>query len=85
MYEAFRDFCKRPTWDTFHPSDMRVFKQALNNSIRQDGFSPEEIGAYIRANHADPIWPKSEVELNKVIGDLVKEAKKAAARISNFK
>lgn len=79
MYKVFDDFCRRPTWDTSHPSDRQIFRAALRSAIRLPGFSPEGMAAYIRANHAKPIWPKSDAEIAKAIGSLVKEAKAALA------
>jgi hypothetical protein len=83
VYEAFDDFCRRPTWDTSHPSDVQVFRVALRSAVRQQGFSPDEMGEYIRRNHSDPIWPKSEAELDKVILGLVREARTALGRIKS--
>lgn len=80
MYEAFDDFCRRPTWDTSHPSDVQVFRAALRSVVWQQGFSPEDMGDYIRRNHAEPIWPKSEAELDKVVQGLVREARTALGR-----
>lgn len=77
MYEAFDDFCRRPTWDTSHPSDVQAFRAALRSVVRQKGFSPDEMGDYIRRNRSDPIWPKSEAELDKVVLGLVREARGA--------
>ena len=81
MYEMFDAFCRRPTWDTSHPSDRQIFRAALSDVVRLPGFSPEEMGNYIRANHANPIWPKSEAELSKVIDGLVGEARASLARM----
>lgn len=80
MYQVFDEFCRRPTWDTIHPSDQQVFRAALRKAVRFPGFSPDEMGEYIRRNHAEPIWPKSESELNSVIGRLVKDARAALKR-----
>lgn len=75
MYEVFDSFCKIPTWDTSHPLDVERFRTALSEVVCLPGFSPEAMGAYIRANHADPIWPKSVVKLEQVISALVLEAR----------
>jgi hypothetical protein len=77
MYKAFDDFCRRPTWDTSHPSDVQIFRAALRSVIRKPDFSPDEMGEYIRRNHAKPIWPKSEAVLGDVIQGLVREARTA--------
>ncbi len=77
MYEAFDAFCRRATWDTSHPSDIQIFRAALRNVIRKPNFSPDEMGEYIRRNHAKPIWPKSEEVLDDVIQGLVHEARTA--------
>jgi hypothetical protein len=42
------------------------------------------MGEYIRQNHAQPIWPKSNAELEKVISRLVREANIAVSRIKNL-
>ena len=81
VYAAFDDFCRRPTWDTSHPSDVQVFRAALRSVVRQPGFSPEDMGDYIRRNRAEPIWPKSEAELDNVIQGLVREARATLARV----
>lgn len=80
MYQVFDEFCRRPTWDTTHPSDQKVFRAALRKVVRVPGFSPDGMGEYIRRNHADPIWPKSASELDAVIGRLVKDARAALKR-----
>ena len=81
VYATFDDFCRRPTWDTSHPSDVQIFRAALRSVVRQPGFSPDEMGDYIRRNHANPIWPKSDADLGKVIDGLIREARAAQRRI----
>lgn len=81
MYEAFDAFCRRRTWDSSHPSDVQVFRAALGGVVRHPGFSPDEMGDYIRQNHAQPIWPKSKAELDKVIRGLVRDAQIALGRV----
>ena len=83
MYNAFSGYCRRPTCDTSHPSDVKVFRTALRETVRQPGFSPEAMGEYIHQNHADPTWPKTKVELDKVIAGLVKEAKAVLNRVND--
>lgn len=80
MYEVFDDFCRRPTWDTSHPSDLKVFRAALRSAIGEEGFSPAAMGNYIRSNHADPIWPKSKADFEEVIEGLIREARTALLR-----
>jgi hypothetical protein len=75
MYEVFDSFCKMPTWDTSHPLDVDRFRAALAEVIHHTDFSPEAMGEYIRANHAEPIWPKSEMKLEQVIFSLIREAR----------
>lgn len=81
MYDIFGDFCRRPTWDTSHPSDLKIFRSALREAVRQPGFSPDEMGDYLRQNHAEPIWPRSKTDLDKVIQGLVREARAALGRV----
>lgn len=77
MYDVFDSFCKIPTWDTSHPLDVDRFRAALSEVIHHPDFSPEAMGDYIRANHAEPIWPKSPAQLARVISGLVSEAEAA--------
>ncbi|MCH4151418.1 MAG: hypothetical protein LKF30_05655 [Sphingobium sp.] len=74
MYSVFDQFCRRPTWDTFHPSDLKKFKAALEFAAQHPKFSPEEMGEYIRQNHTQPMWPKSSEQIGLVITRLVREA-----------
>ena len=81
MYEMLDAFCRRPTWDTSHPSDRQIFRAALSDVIRLHSFSPEKMGYYIRKNHTKPIWPNSDAELSKVIDGLVRDTRAALARV----
>lgn len=74
MYEVFDDFCRVPTWYTSHPKDRQRFLAALDQVLTAPGFSADEMGAYIAANHAPPFWPKEPAELKAVIDGLVREA-----------
>ena len=74
MYEVFDSFCKLPTWDTSHALDEERFRAALNEVAHLADFSPEEMGRYIQLNHAEPIWPKTAAQLNKVVDRLVEYA-----------
>lgn len=80
MYEIFDSFCRRATWDTSHPSDLKIFRDTMGKAVKLPGFSPEQMSDYIRHNHADPIWPKSNSELDAVIQRLVKDAQTALRR-----
>lgn len=71
MYEVFDSFCKLPTWDTSHALDDRRFRTALSEVVHFPDFSPEDMGGYIQSNHAEPIWPKTAVQLDMVIDRLV--------------
>lgn len=73
-YSVFDSFCKIPTWDTPHALDEQRFYLALKQVIDDSTFSPEEMGDYIRQNHASPIWPKSSENLEAVIERLVANA-----------
>ncbi len=81
MYEIFDGFCQLPTWDTSHPADRERFRSALLDAVHMPGFSPEAMGAYIEANCAELIWPKSEDELKRVIAGLVEEARAELLRV----
>jgi hypothetical protein len=81
MYEVFDSFCKIPTWATSHALDERRFRAALSEVIHLADFSPEEMGRYIQMNHAEPIWPKTAAQLNKVIDRLVEYATVEQRRI----
>lgn len=74
MYEVFDSFCKIPTWDTSHALDEGRFRTALSEVVHLADFSPEEMGRYIQVNHAEPIWPKTAAQLDKVIDRLVEYA-----------
>jgi hypothetical protein len=74
MYSAFDSFCKIPTWDTPHPADAERFRLALAEVVHLPGFSPDAMGAYIEQHHSEPIWPKSQAELRRVIDRLVEKA-----------
>lgn len=74
MYEVFDNFCKVPTWDTSHALDEGRFRAALGEVVHLADFSPEEMGCYIQLNHAEPIWPKTGPQLEKVINRLVEYA-----------
>lgn len=74
MYEVFDSFCKLPTWDTSHALDEKRFRTALREVVYLTDFSPEEMGRYIQWNHAEPIWPKTAAQLDKVIDRLVEYA-----------
>lgn len=71
MYDVFDSFCKVPTWDTPHALDEGRFREALAEVVRRPDFSPEEMGRYIRLNRADPIWPKTEAQLDEIVDRLV--------------
>ncbi|QDZ09811.1 hypothetical protein [Devosia ginsengisoli] len=85
MYEVFDSFCKIPTWDTPHALDEGRFRAALSEVVHLADFSPEEMGRYIQLNHAEPIWPKTAAQLDKVINRLVEyatvEQKRAHRRV----
>lgn len=74
MYEVFDSFCKIPTWNTSHPLDVDRFRAALAEVVHEPDFSPEAMGDYIRANHAEPMWPKSPAHFDRVISGLVSDA-----------
>lgn len=67
MYEVFDRFCKVPTWDTPHALDEERFRAALSEVVHLAGFSPAEMGRYIKLNHVEPIWPKTVAQLELTI------------------
>ena len=77
IYSAFDTFCKTPTWDTSHYFDEARFDASLSEVIHEPDFSPEAMGEYIRANHMEPIWPKSEVQIDAAIARWVDRARAA--------
>lgn len=74
MYEAFDRFCRVHTWETMHGHDERRFEEALAEVVHDPLFSPDAMGDYIRRNHAEPIWPKSDAHIEAVIARLVARA-----------
>lgn len=74
MYEVFDSFCRVHTWETMHGHDERRFEEALAEVLHDPLFSPEAMGDYIRRNHAEPIWPKSDAHIEAVITRLVARA-----------
>ncbi len=80
LYAVFDDFCRTPTWDTGHPSDLQKFSAALRLSNKHQEFDPSEMSTYIRANHADPIWQRTPTQINKTIADLERRARAAKSR-----
>ena len=84
MYSAFDSFCEVPTWDTSHPADQERFRLALLEVMRLPGFSPEAMGEYIKHHHSQPIWPKSQAELNRVIEGLIEKAATELSRHHRF-
>ena len=48
MYEAFDRFLAVSTWYTKHPNDEERFFHALRSVVRNDLFSPDALGDYIR-------------------------------------
>jgi len=81
-YSVFDEFCRRPTWNTGHKSDLLVFSAALRVANRQPDFSPAEMVEYIRKNGSDGIWPISDTKLNLVLSDLCHRAQAAKKRSS---
>lgn len=80
VYEAFQEFCRMPTWDSFHPIDRKRFEESLSLVVRDPAFSPEAMGEYIRAHHVEPIWPLAADKLHQVISRLVARAAEAQRR-----
>lgn len=68
MYEVFDRFCKVPTWDTPHALDEERFRAALSEVVHLAGFSPAEMGRYIKLNHVEPIWPKTVAQHKALAG-----------------
>lgn len=81
MYKVFDSFCRVHTWETMHGHDERRFEEALAEVVHEPLFSPLAMGDYIRRNHADPIWPKSEAHIETVIQWLVGRAAERQAEI----
>ncbi|WP_428428244.1 hypothetical protein [Pararhizobium sp.] len=48
MYTAFDPFLNVDTWHTSHPTDDRRFYIALATVVKNPGFSPDEMGEYMR-------------------------------------
>lgn len=74
LYEVFDSFCRVHTWETMHGHDERRFEDALAAVVHDPLFSPEAMGDYIRRNHAEPIWPRSEAHIEAVILRLIGRA-----------
>lgn len=74
MYEIFDSFCRVHSWETMHGHDERRFEEALGEVVHDPLFSPDAMGDYIRRNHAEPIWPKSDAHIEAVIARLVARA-----------
>jgi hypothetical protein len=59
MYEAFDQFLAVSTWHTHHPLDQLRFFVALETVVRNEKFSPYEMGGYMRAKigtaHGSPL------------------------------
>lgn len=79
----FDRFCKVPTWDTPHALDEERFRTALSEVVHLAGFSPAEMGRYIKLNHVEPIWPKTAAQLDIVIDRLVNYAADEQSRLSS--
>jgi hypothetical protein len=47
MYEAFDSYLNVDTWHTNHDLDERRFFQSLSQVVRDDDFSPDEMGSYM--------------------------------------
>lgn len=83
MYEVFDRFCRIPTWETLHGHDERRFEEALAEVVHEPLFSPDAMGDYIRRNHTEPMWPKSDAHIEAVIGRLVARATERQADIAS--
>lgn len=81
LYEVFESLCRIPTWETMHGHDEQRFEEALAEVVHDPLFSPDAMGNYIRRNHAEPIWPKSDAHIEAVIGRLVARATERQAEI----
>jgi hypothetical protein len=73
-YSAMDHFCKKPTWDTLHGHDQRRFVEALLCIIDHPDFAPAAMVEYISKNYAQPIWPKSEDQIDAVLARLEEQA-----------
>jgi hypothetical protein len=81
MYKVFDSFCRVHTWETLHGHDERRYEDALEEVVYDPLFSPDAMGDYIRANHAEPMWPKSAEHIEAVIVRLVARAAERQAEI----
>jgi len=84
LYEVFDRFCRVHTWETMHGHDERRFEEALAEVIDDPLFSPQAMGDYIRRNHAEPIWPKSDAHIEAVIARLVARATERRGEIASW-
>jgi hypothetical protein len=48
MYNVFDSFLSGSTWHTRHPTDEKEFFIGLHKVIRDEKFSPEAMGDYMR-------------------------------------
>jgi hypothetical protein len=62
----------------------RRFEEALAEVIDDPLFSPEAMGDYIRRNHVEPIWPKSDAHIEAVIARLVARATERRGEIASW-